>query len=824
MTVPKWLVPALAIVAALAVGVAATLLGRALTTPDAVAVPSGTVVVPVLAPVPEQSHPSDEPAGETAEAPVSETVAEREITLPASDPEAIDPALTALIDTLADAADPVFTLMERDADADGDTAGGDPCAPREGEPGEDCPDGLMSTVLATTSVIDFRAGGQAFPPTREQFLEHGNPTGGSIYCDGLTPASDEVPFGIVSTVPGTFTVRYWPSAQPDEELVVAGIESSASDIAGFQQALADGVDPFSVIGMPRHCLTLPGIEPDTVYTAVVSGVDVMDRVSEPHTLRFNSAGAPVRPGAQITTMGENLVFVAAPHTRDQSAEARVLLVDDAAEPSCAIPDSGSRSLWPLTDVEAETDADTLIERNIRPDYTRKRVQTFVLPEGSTALVCVRWYPAGSAPSWQREQPIFESSAMLQNPDRVLPSASVDAIRGYPDELESIRIGFASAEGTQCGIPVSWRPGGELRLPVELCGPGSLRSGGVQSTGERLWDVGFSGDLVATFTPRVAGADGSPTRVLLPARDGGCRGTCEVPARDRYVVPLDGGAGTVELSVGWEQGASNGRESWNVTPTVDVAPEYVRPELPQFDLDARWTVADPGGRSSTSATFPLKVDRDVDYTMRLTTGAAGVAAPRCGSDDAVLEVSGSARAGTAASAALPVNISGLCAGEVYRAELELTAADGAHVVWGFADRDAWWAGGLVQVPGVDVTLSYSLHAQGYTHSYLSEARIVVGHAGVDLTRTLDPCDADGVIQASGTFEGTIAAENDVVLTLRLQNSGNWSPESCSGNLDGEPASTVLVRVSLDELLAGGVEVTAPEPFRATLRLSARPAAG
>src|SRR5690606_36115810 len=115
MTVPKWLVPALAIVAALAVGVAATLLGRALTTPDAVEVPSGTVVVPVLAPVPEQSHPSDEPAGETAEAPVSETVAERQITLPASDPEVIDPALAALIDALAEAADPVFTLMERDA-------------------------------------------------------------------------------------------------------------------------------------------------------------------------------------------------------------------------------------------------------------------------------------------------------------------------------------------------------------------------------------------------------------------------------------------------------------------------------------------------------------------------------------------------------------------------------------------------------------------------------------------------------------------------------------------------------------------------------------
>ena len=131
MTVPKWLVPALAIVAALAVGVAATLLGRALATPDAVAIPSGTAVVPVLAPVPEPPHPSDAESGDAessdhepgdaetnGDAPVSETVAEREITLPASDPDAIDPALGELIGTLADAADPVFTLMELETDRD----------------------------------------------------------------------------------------------------------------------------------------------------------------------------------------------------------------------------------------------------------------------------------------------------------------------------------------------------------------------------------------------------------------------------------------------------------------------------------------------------------------------------------------------------------------------------------------------------------------------------------------------------------------------------------------------------------------------------------
>ena len=49
-----------------------------------------------------------------------------------------------------------------------------------------------------------------------------------------------------------------------------------------------------------------------------------------------------------------------------------------------------------------------------------------------------------------------------------------------------------------------------------------------------------------------------------------------------------------------------------------------------------------------------------------------------------------------------------------------------------------------------------------------------------------------------------------------------PLIASGPFEGPAAATL--ELSLDELLAGGVEVTAPEPFRATLRLSARPAAG
>src|SRR3954471_20069096 len=49
MTIPKWLLPVIAIVAGLAVGVAATLVGMRFATPSA-AVPLKTETVPILAP------------------------------------------------------------------------------------------------------------------------------------------------------------------------------------------------------------------------------------------------------------------------------------------------------------------------------------------------------------------------------------------------------------------------------------------------------------------------------------------------------------------------------------------------------------------------------------------------------------------------------------------------------------------------------------------------------------------------------------------------------------------------------------------------------
>ena len=73
-------------------------------------------------------------------------------------------------------------------------------------------------VLSLTALRDFSAGGQAFPPTQEEFRAHGNVNGGSLWCDGPTVGAGEAPFGILSTAPGAFTIRYDISAQTDDQL------------------------------------------------------------------------------------------------------------------------------------------------------------------------------------------------------------------------------------------------------------------------------------------------------------------------------------------------------------------------------------------------------------------------------------------------------------------------------------------------------------------------------------------------------------------------------------------------------------------------------
>ena len=848
MTTPRWLLPAVSCVAALALAVTGAVVGAGFAPHGTANVPSGTETVAVIAPVSTGTAPEHrEPTSDDEPLPVSEAFAEREVLRPGAG--GLDPSVRDLLDALATAPDPLFELMVLDGDADGEgsPASDDPCAPRVGDPPADCPEGLHTTVLTLTHLRDFSAGGQAFPPTQEEFRAHGNPTGGSLWCDEPAPDAGQVPFGILATAPGTFSIRYWPTERPGEVTTRDDIMTSDADRENFL-ALIETAEDASELPLLQQCLVLEGIEPDTAYTAIVSGTDVFDRMSTPHTLRFHSAGAPVHPGAQIVTIGANLVLVSALHPVDEVVTVRAVVAAPDALPSCTdLPPLGAGSQ--LSDVDISADADAVNALNAPPNFNHKRVVALAVPEGSTTIVCVRWYQSGDATSWEREQPLFESSAILQAPDRVLPSLDVTRISPYARGVDTVRVAVSSAEGNSCGS-YRWHADETEPMPARVCnGEWGLRLGGAEEGDGRLRDVGASGDLVVRMTTTFLTGESTETSVLIPSVDDGCRGLCTPPEDAWYEVALGSvnqprglcgsstgddctppsrtvSAGTAQVRVSWSQGESNGRSDWNVTPTVDSAPDYVQPDAPQFDLSEVWTFSEPlfppgygfvAPLSHVSGRFNLVVDRPVDYTVRFTTGAPGVAAESC-DGSGPLEVTGHTE-----REAL-VFMPGACLGANYYGELELVDADGNRAVWNLNDRPNFWGSGFVWVPTLTAPIRYDINAQ--TTGFSAIRRLSLALDGYDSgavdTRS-GRCTRDGLVESHGAFTAELHWEAALRFEIRLPGSGSWSEEDCSRNLTDDETRVVTMSIPLADLFREeGVTITVPEAYNSRIVLhAARP---
>lgn len=810
MTVPKWFIPLLAAVAALAVAVAGVLIGIRFAPPSVAEVPSATVEVPVLAPIDDPESDDGEP---------SPVVAVTEVTLPGTAPVDVPPGLGAVVDALTEAADPAFTLMEYDADeAETDD---DPCAPRAGDPPADCPDGLHSTVLSLVAERDFSFGGQAFPPTYAEYLESGNRFGGMLWCDGFTATESSVPFGILATAPATFSIEYWPTERPGEVVRLGSVSAPADQRAEYLAAL-ETVESTSDLPLPRTCLTLDDLEADTAYTAVVAGIDDSGRIATPRTVRFHTSGAPVHPGAQIVTVGENLVFVSALHPENQSVDVRVHVGDAESVPTCADLPTGGGGELTLTDTDVPVGDDELNAVNAPLDFRFKRVLTYAIPEGSTALVCARWYAAGTAPSWVREQPLHESSAILQSPDRLAPTLTLTNVDSNDEAISRIGFQVSSAEGSSCGTLFSWR-GPDTDLPSQLCrGAYGLRTGGATAEGDRLWDAGFRGDLVITWTEHRGDAAGEPQRALLPSADEGCRGVCTAPAPQTFRVWSDNSALT--LVMGWEQGATNGLAEWNVTAVSDVSPDYVRPDEPQFDLDQQWEFTEPtfppgygyvAPLDWVYARFQLVVDRPVDYVVRLTAGGRGDAAQGC-STDAPLEVSGRAERST------PISIPYVCLGGQYYAEIELVDDAGVRVVWNSHDRPHFWTAGIaIQAPTLPAEIGYEIRAQTVGFSYIGVLDLEVERHDLNAVDARSGrCTRDGIVESRGSGEVGLHSTVLVRFAIRLTDTDRWDDVDCTPAPTDEEIREVEVSIPVAALYApDGARIELPDSYNAVIVLRA-----
>lgn len=848
MTIPKWVLPIVAVIAAVAVAIASFLLATSVRAPAPVADPVPDVptqIVPVLEPIavgeePPAAAPTAEEAAATtgdggAGLVVSDAVAEREVAVPAT-PDAEEAEFLRLFDFMASVPDGVFGLLG--AGTPSLLGGDDACAPAGEEAPDGCPPGIAGAIFPTVGLRDLVVGGQAFPPTPEEYAAGGNPTMGPLWCDGLDVAGDEVPFGVLASAPGTYSVVYWPTGDTAAGRRVT-VSSTADQVAAWHDAI--GGDPWATV---RHCATLSGILPDTAYTAMVLGSDIHDRAARWHTTRFHSSGAPVHAGLQLTTVGDNLVFASALARDDETVEIRAARLDAGHPATCAAADRGDYA--PLTSAQVRVDEHEIAAVNALPGSRNKTVVTFAIPEGTSAIICARWFP-GEAPAWERAQHVYESSAVVSAPDKLVPRVRLYEVNTYDDRVSGVVVRTSSAEGTVCGA-ATWRPVEPGPLPREICNPDYLAGGDVEveAEAERLSTRAFSGDLVIEAQTSLGTGESSTTSYLIAAGDGACRGVCPTPWPSWYRVALDDveqgiglcgssfGAsctpptttvttGALMVSVSWEQGESNGYADWQIGPTTDLAVDYVAPDDVQLDAlgspRGGWSFGDPTVASPHSTgTLLLNLDRPATYRLTVAPRSGFAGEPGVGCSGSVLEASGSTTRSGAVHE-LRATIPGLCLDASYFAQLELADEAGRTTVYGI-DRATTtpWAGGFLRTPRLLVDISYTAHARDAGFSYLDSYDVRVNSTHLQVVRPgVNRCDEDGVHSHSGAMdEVSVQGEIHVLVDYRVTDTVRWGDAEAWGvdclrdPEDDTPTRTAVFDITLAQLMnRTGVVLTSPD---------------
>jgi hypothetical protein len=785
MIIPKWLLPLISIVAALAVGVAATLIGMQFASHQVHATPSKTVTAPVFAPV--------EPGQK-----LSSVVGQYTGALPGTSGSPISGSRQQLIHDVLHSADPAATIRDETTGdgADSSPSGtpgadsspstgttGDDCSPSSGEPPAGCPSGIHGAVFASHMIPPFWMNVLAFP-------QASGVSSSTPRCAADTTPG-HVTIGVASDMPADFTVTYWPTGDTaDRE--VAQVSTDETQVAAFNAYY--GGDGTGLSPVMYSCTVLT-VTPGTGYTAQVGATDSVGRLATPVSLVFNGTGAPAHPELEAHTVGSNLLFASALHAPDETVQIK------GVQRTAGAADCNGSDV--LTAWEAPTETavgpDYLNDHQILPADNARTSYAFFVPEGLDFLLCARWFPAGHATSWERSTPSYESRQSMSSPDKLLPSVTLTALTAA-SSTDSVDISTSTGGGIACSN-ASWRrsagSGGGIALPLPICSTNSY--GGARHDGSRYWDLGDDDTVYVRFTvntgdqPDIAHPDGFFRLTTA------CAGDCSVPTPRTYTTSLlDGSSratdGSVSITVSYTQGNHNGAADW-VTGSVDgVIPEHPTPSAPTFDTDA---VAAPGpivGNLASSVTIRIASDRPVDYSVRAYE--ADGSATTClrsgaGAVTGHLEADGD------------VYLGGLCLGVVYGLEITLTDRDGHRSIWGAlgTDPNGWWPGNSIfTTPSVTGTIRYDFRAYGPSPSKISLLSVDFGDVILGASDPLNnSCHPNGIFNAQGSVPGVHLGQN-LVLYVRFAVRQSDSGDAGCHPLAHQPSQTAnaSVELQLDQL--------------------------
>ena len=768
MNVPKWLLPVIASVAAIAVGVAALLVGiRFAPVPDgeSVAIDPETVTVPVIEPVTiGDDGPSEVVSGDGL-FDVGDAVGEITVSteLPADIGVApIEAAVREILDggAAADAAadappasdDPLTRLI-------------DPCILSD----EGCPEpGVRSRVFALT----------ALPPFDISLLP-------AVYAPECPPLAE-------GEVGGTIRLNHpTTSIEVQVRTIDAGAiiaETTATIpppvLAAFEEERRFDT-PSEELPFLYACYALDGL-PDATSFRIAAHATSVDG-SEASDVRSFSTGTPdeddtpsADPGITLELVGQHAVVAYAPYRDDQAVVIRAQVLDDIHTPDCDSPGETLSSVYS----SAGPISHVLHERLNLPDgYDNRRATGFRVPEGSTVVFCATWLRGGvDAPSWERDDVLFSDGAFIDTQDLVVPQLTVTAAEVTDDaRVARVQVGARTAEGMSCG-GLRLRPD-TSPIPGPLC---TLDASSTDFSAATMsfTDVGFSGDLVVRSTIEASG-ERITSEVVIPGSAGVCAGICPRPPSEFYTIPLPGfrtgsglcgssfgadcepptretSAGYVVVRLDWAWGATNGMPRTIVydldAPSAEDDVAAVADFEPQFDTDARIEYLGIDiPTSSARVGLDLRTDRPVDYVVSLRSLRPG---------ETPCAVGGASLVATGRSAGdTRVEFPGACFGTMYWATVTLTDDAGRRSTWTGPGGSHAWLGSLLRVPTVELTLMYAVRHEVPAGSAIATAAFTIDGQPLAPINGTGTC-ADGLIASEGEVVVEVGSRPFLELDLEI----------------------------------------------------------
>ena len=793
----RFLVPVIASVTAVAVGVGAFFIALPFAQPTVVqpAFEPATALQPV-SPLTDIDAPAE--SADATEADLEPTTAVT--TADRGSPESFEAVMDARLRELDDIsvvaepdgtpAAPSDSLLVRDRATLTDVGVGitDPCVFFDAETAAErgCPPGAAGTVLGGDYVAELTL----------------SANWGSR-CLPSAPTATSHSFNIYSSEPVTLTVSSVVSGVAREITIV----TTEADKAAWESD--------DTPGWITHCATLFDLPPRYADTVIIRGVTELGARAE-ITNVVNLRGSSEVPPSWVEPLSNSGVMMSIATKHVSTVKFAAFVVPYGQAPAPCDFDNIEGLTEPFTQVRGDLLPAERESGRYDDAYISRHTAGFIVPEASTISFCAGWFDSWA---WEGNSPDHVYGEVLHSPDLAIPKVTVDSFTLDPagtDRPErDIRMDFSVGDISGDELCGQWWTNSFADTAVcdyAVSGPMSPS-----------WDLPLV--VMTQVTAFGASAKLNYTFPIGPILCGyGC-----VPPREQYFdVPLDSRnpclgngcaparAGSVRLRVDWVDGQDSWVDSW-----VRGGEATLTGDAPVFDRNAVVTLGEPSADGLTQdVQVRIDTDRPASFALSIEAGPLSLEFDR-EITDADFE-----------STRL-VTIEDVPTGSDYLMTLEVTGEDGATNVYSAnPERGRTWAGGAFTSSRVALDVTATVEVSRVDGGEVTVGNYTLTAAGTTWTRLergWDRFACDSGVTTIDLPEPTeaVGTRNPAYFILELEAFSPTNNRRASDCASQElpsmgryvPVVTINNRLTVEQLRRGFEHVYNDTELIVTIRLSA-----